>query len=131
MVKDAEAHAAEDKKRREVIEARNQADQLVYQTEKTLKEHGDKIPAELKGKVEAAVGRVKEALTKDDAVELKSATDDLETLWNQATQAMYQAAAAGPGDAVGEAAGETPPAGDGKGKKPGDGAVDADFEVVN
>jgi len=133
MVKEAEANASEDKKRREEIEARNRADQRVYETEKGLKEHGDKIPAELKGKVEAAVGRVKEALTKDDAVELKSATDDLETLWNQATQAMYEAAAAAPGGDATGAGDETPPAGDGKGKgkKPDDGAVDADFEVVN
>ncbi len=134
MVKEAEQNASADKTRREEIEARNRADQRVYETEKGLKEHGDKIPAELKGKVEAAVGRVKEALTKDDAVELKSATDDLDTLWNEASQAMYQAAAAanaGPsGDPAGDGAGEAP-SGDGKGKKPGDGAVDADFEVVN
>jgi molecular chaperone DnaK len=133
MVKEAEANASEDKKRREEIEARNRADQRVYETEKGLKEHGDKIPAELKGKVEAAVGRVKEAMTKDDAVELKSATDDLETLWNQATQAMYEAAAAAPGGDATGTGDEAPPAGDGKGKgkKPDDGAVDADFEVVN
>ncbi len=136
MVKEAEQNASADKTRREEIEGRNRADQRVYETEKGLKEHGDKIPAELKGKVEAAVGRVKEALTKDDAVELKSATDDLDTLWNEASQAMYQAAAATSAAAQGgeggaDPAGEASASGDGKGKKPGDGAVDADFEVVN
>jgi molecular chaperone DnaK len=137
MVKDAEAHAGEDKKRREEIEARNRADQRAWEVEKNLKEHADKIPADLKGKLEAAVGRVREAMNKNDAVEIKSATDDLDTLWGEATQAMYQAASASaPGSGAAEdqpdgaPAGAGAGAGAGGGKKRGDGAVDADFEVV-
>ena len=130
MVREAESHASEDKKRREEIETRNRADQLAYETEKNLKEHGDRIPPDLKGRVEAAVGRVREALKGENTDEVKSAADDLTTIWHEAAQAMYQAAGAGgaqaPPDGGGEAGG---PAG---GKKPGgDGAVDADFEVVN
>jgi molecular chaperone DnaK len=136
MVREAEQNAGEDRKRREEIETRNRADQRAYEVEKGLKEHADKIPADLKGKLEAAVGRVREAITKNDVAELKSATDDLDTLWSQATQAMYQAASAAPAGA-----GEAPEdqadgatagagAGGGRGKKRGDGAVDADFEVV-
>jgi len=134
MVREAEQNAGEDKKRREEIETRNRADQRAYETEKSLKEHADKIPAELKGKLEAAIGRVREAISKNDVNEIKSATDDLETLWNQATQAMYQSASAAPaGEAEDQADGATAGAGTGPGgkKKPGDGAVDADFEVVN
>jgi molecular chaperone DnaK len=133
MVKEAEQNATEDKTRREEIEVRNRADQRAYETEKNLKEHADKIPAELKGKLEAAVGRVREALGKEDVAELKAATEDLETLWSQAAQAMYEAASAAGDAATGtdEAAADEATPGAGKGKKPGDGAVDADFEVVN
>ena len=137
MVREAEQNAGEDKKRREEIEVRNRADQRAYEVEKNVKEHADKIPADLKGKLEAAVGRVREAMNKNDAAEIKSATDDLESLWSQATQAMYQAASAGaqPGTGAPEdqADGATAGAGAGAGggKKKGDGAVDADFEVVD
>ena len=67
MKQEAEAHAAEDKKRREVIDLKNQADQLVYPMEKTLKEHGDKVPAEIRGNIESAINNLKEALKGDDA----------------------------------------------------------------
>jgi molecular chaperone DnaK len=128
MVKDAEANASEDKKRREAIEARNRADQRAYEAEKQLKENGDKIPVELKAKVEAAIGRVREALKGSDEAEVTSAGDALETLWSEAAQAMYQAAGNTPGAGDGDATSGGGPSG----KKPGgDGAVDADFEVVN
>jgi len=129
MVKDAEANAGEDKARREAIETRNRADQRVYETEKSLNENAEKIPADLKGKVEAALGRVKEALKGEDNAEVQSATEALETLWHEAAQAMYQAA-----ETAGAAAGggaDPGAEGDGKKKSGGDGAVDADFEVVN
>ncbi len=67
MKRDAEAHADEDKNRREVVDLKNQADQLIYQTEKTLKEHGDKVPAETRGNIETAVNKLKEAVKGDDA----------------------------------------------------------------
>jgi molecular chaperone DnaK len=129
MVKDAETNAGEDKARREAIETRNRADQRVYETEKSLNENAEKIPADLKGKVEAALGRVKEALKGEDNAEVQSATEALETLWHEAAQAMYQAAETA-GAATGGGA-DPGVAGDGKKKSGGDGAVDADFEVVN
>jgi len=129
MVKDAESNAGEDKSRREAIETRNRADQRAYETEKSLKENGEKIPADLKDKVEAALGRVREALKGEDNAEVQSATEALETLWHEAAQAMYQSADAAGGPEAGAGASGTP--GDGKKKSGGDGAVDADFEVVN
>jgi molecular chaperone DnaK len=133
MVKDAEAHAAEDRARREQIEARNRADQLVYETEKNLKENGDKIPAETRARVEAAVGRVREAMKGENVDEIKSSSEALTTVWHEAAQAMYQAAAQGasPDGGGAEAGEETAGAGGARKRKPDDGAVDADFEVVN
>jgi molecular chaperone DnaK len=92
MVNDAKSHAAEDKKRRELIDAKNQADQLVYQTEKNLNENKDKIDGEARNKLEAAVGRVKEAVKTDNINEIKSAVDALSQLWHQAASKMYEAA---------------------------------------
>jgi len=126
MVKDAESNAGEDKARREAIETRNRADQRAYETEKLLKENGDKVPAELKQKIEAAVGRVRKALEGSDEAEIKSASEALEALSHEAAQAMYQAA----GQPEGAPAEGQPGAGQNK-KQGGDGAVDADFEVVN
>ncbi|MEP7028625.1 MAG: molecular chaperone DnaK [Candidatus Eisenbacteria bacterium] len=127
MVKDAEANAGEDKTRREAIETRNRADQRVYETEKSLKENGDKVPAELKVKVEAALSRVREALKGEDHAEVQSATEALETLWHEAAQAMYQSAEAAGAPGAEPSAEGSPP----QKKAGGDGAVDADFEVVN
>ena len=91
MVKDAEKYAAEDKKRREKIEAKNQADTLLYTSEKTLKELGDKVPAEAKSKVEAAQGRLKSALEPDeiDQNELKSASEQLQQALYEISQNLY------------------------------------------
>jgi molecular chaperone DnaK len=128
MVKDAEANAGEDQKRRESVEARNRGDALAYEVEKNLKEHGEKIDAALKGRIEEALGRSREALKGDDAAAISGATEALQTLWHEAAAAMYQQSAAAAG---GPEAGAPPPDG-GTGKKDGGtGAVDADFEVVN
>jgi molecular chaperone DnaK len=137
MVQDAEQNADEDKKRRETIELRNRAGQLAYETEKQLKEHGEKLDATDKSRVEAAVGRVNEALKGSDDGEVKSAVEALEATWSEASKKMYEAAGAPPpdagqGHAGGPATGEAPPAPGGEEKKDsGDGPVDADFEVVN
>ena len=90
MKNDAKSHAAEDKKKREAVDIRNQADQLVYQTEKNISEMGDKLSADDKGKLEAAVGRVKEAIKTDNIDEMKSATEALSTVWNEMASKMYQ-----------------------------------------
>jgi len=124
MVKDAQAHTAEDRRKREEAEARNRADQLVYETEKNLKEMGDKIPSEEKPKIEAAIGRVKEALKGSDVGEIKASTEALMSVWSTAAKAMYEKAAAS-GQA--SSTGETKQDSDG-GK---DDAVDADYEVVD
>ncbi len=135
MVKDAEAHAGEDKKARERIDARNRADQIAYETEKNLKEHGDKIDPESKAKVEAAVARVREALSKDDVEEIKSSTEALTQVWHEAAGKMYTAASGG-GAGAGAAGGGAEGAGQEKQEEEkkqgkGDGPVDADFEVVD
>jgi len=128
MVKDAEAHAAEDKTRREGVEVRNRADSLVYQLEKQLAENADKVDPATKAKVQGGIDRVKKALEGTDTAEIKAAADDLEQLFHAAAQEMYQASA-GQGGPEGSAGGE------GQGDADADatskkGSVDADFEVV-
>ena len=124
MVKDAEVHSTEDKKRREEVDIRNRADQLVYETEKSLKEYGDRLDSETKSKVESAVGRVKEVLKKNDIQEIKSATESLTAVWHEAASKMYQKSST-----------QTHPGSQGKSEeksgKGKDKAVDADYEVVN
>jgi molecular chaperone DnaK len=94
MVKDAEAHAAEDKKRREDAEARNQAETVVYQTEKVLKDNDEKLPAEAKDKVRAAINDVNEALKGDDASAIRTAMEKLATESQALGQALYAEAGA-------------------------------------
>ena len=129
MMKDAEAHAEEDKQKREEVEARNQADSLVYETEKNLGEFGDKVDDASKEKVNAAVARVKQALEADNHAKIQSATDELTQVWHEVSAQMYQQAAgadpgADPGDpsAADEA---TTDAAD------SDDVVDAEYEVVD
>ncbi|MBD3384577.1 molecular chaperone DnaK [candidate division KSB1 bacterium] len=132
MVNDAKSHESEDKQKRELIDLRNQADQLVYQTEKSLKESGDKIDSDSKNKLEAAIGRVKEATKADNSNEIKSAIDDLNQIWQTVASQMYQSTEgaqqggpqAGPQGEEQQAAGE---------EKSDDSeqAEDADYEVVD
>jgi len=132
MVKDAERFKEEDHKKREEIDARNQADALVYQTEKNLKEYGDKISDDDKKRLEADVESAKNALKTDNAAEIKSATDRLNATWQEVAQRMYQQASsegapgagAEEGAAQGGAQGEAPSGGPG-------GAVDAEYEVID
>jgi len=131
MVKEAKEHEAEDRRRREEVDARNQADQLVYQTEKNLRDMGDKLDSETKSRIEAAIGRVKEALKGSDVNEIKSATEALTQAWHQAASKMYESATssgtAGSATGTSGAGPEEKPGGE---KKDEGGAVDADFEVV-
>jgi molecular chaperone DnaK len=98
MIKDAEAHADEDRKRREEAETRNQAESLVNQTEKFLKESDDKVPADLKTKVEGSIEGVREALKGSDLGAVKSAVEKLTTDSQELGQAIYASAAAAEGD---------------------------------
>jgi molecular chaperone DnaK len=118
MKAEAEAHAEEDKARRQVVDLKNQADSLVYQTEKTLKEHGDKIPDDEKTKVESAVNQLKEAAKGDDKDAIQKSMENLMTASQEIGKIMYAEAAQqagqttagteGVGDATAEtAAGET------------------------
>ncbi|MCK5147414.1 molecular chaperone DnaK [bacterium] len=131
MVNEAKAHAAEDKKQREAVDTRNSADQMVYQTEKNIKEYGEKLDTETKAKLEAAVERVKEALKGENNEEIKSASDALNEIWQTAAQAMYaqtqdQPGAEGqPGPDMGGTAGAEQEA------EAGQTVEDADFEVVD
>ncbi len=125
MVKDAEVHSTEDKKKREEVDSRNRADQLVYETEKNLREYGDRLDSETKAKVEAVVGRVKEALKKQDMQEIKSATEALTSVWHEAASKMYQKSTAQASSAGANKEGKS---GQGNDKS---NSVDADYEVVN
>ncbi len=129
MRKDAQAHAAEDKRKREEIDTRNQADSLVYQTEKQLKEMADKIADEDKTKIETAIGRLKESLKGSNIDEIKSAMDAANTAWNEAAQKMYSTGQ-GP-EQPGAAGGAQPGAEGAEEAKDGDSVEDADYEVVD
>ncbi len=126
LVKDAEMHAEEDKKRKELIEARNHADSLVYSVEKNIREFGDKVDAAEKTKIEEAIARVKKAIEGDDLDEIKKSQDELTNVSHKLAEAMYAKTAGGPGgpDAAGTAGADTT----GGGKD--DDVVDADFEEV-
>jgi molecular chaperone DnaK len=128
MVKDAEAHAAEDKKRKETVEARNQLDSLVYSTEKSLKEYGADLEAGVKDNIENALKKAKEALEGQDAEAMRTATEQLSQSSHKLAEAMYAKASRQPSgqESSGDAKEQTP--NDGKKKK--DDVVDADFEEV-
>ncbi len=135
MVKDAEAHAEEDQQKREEVETRNRADSLVYETEKNLNEFGDKVDDASKEKVNAAVGRVKQALEADNHAEIQSATDELTQVWHEVSAQMYQQTAgadpgADPGVDPNAAAGD-PAAADATTDAADSEVVDAEYEVVD
>ena len=130
LVRDAEAHAEEDKRRKELIEARNHADSLVYSVEKNIKEFGDKVDAAEKTKIEEAIAKVKKALEGDDLEAIKTSQDDLMNVSHKLAEAMYAKTSGGPGG-PGAAGGAGAAGGEGQasGKKDDD-VVDADFEEV-
>jgi molecular chaperone DnaK len=122
MVKDAEANKAEDEKRKQLVEARNQGDALVHSTEKALSEHGDKVGADEKGAIETAANALKEALKGDDVEDIKAKTNALAQASMKLGEAMYKAQQSG--DAAADAAADGA-------KAPEDNVVDADFEEVD
>jgi len=122
MVKDAEAHADEDKKRKELVEARNQGEALVHSTEKSLKDYGDKVSEEDKGAIETAVADLKSALEDEDLEAIKAKTQALAEVSMKLGEAMYQSAQADEAAGAEGGAGEEP--------KKDDDVVDADFEEV-
>jgi len=128
MVKDAEAHASEDKARRELVEARNQADAAVHQTERNLAEAGEKIGASDKQAIEAAIAELKGVKDGDNLAEIKSKTETLMRHAMKLGEAMYKSQAEQAAGGTGPGAG--PAGGDAGGEKKDDGVVDADFEEV-
>ncbi|MHB2021268.1 MAG: molecular chaperone DnaK, partial [Candidatus Xenobia bacterium] len=129
MVHDAEKFAEEDKKRKALIEARNEADSMAYRAERTLQEAGDKVPADKKDKVQAAIGRVREVAAQDDAAKIRTALQDLTNALSEVATLMYQHAG-GPQPNVG--APGAAPGGDGAAGAPTGGAenvVDAEYRV--
>ena len=132
MTKEAESHAEEDKKKREVIDLKNQADQLIYSTDKTLKEHGEKVSAETRGKIENAVNNLKEVIKGEDGDAIKKAIENLSTTSQELGKVLYEEAVKKQAaSAPGEQASQTPPPppeGDVK-RKGGDDVIDAEFEA--
>jgi molecular chaperone DnaK len=132
LVKDAEAHVDDDKRKRDLVEARNQADAFAYSVEKNIKEFGDKIDAAEKAKIEDAVAKTKKAIEGDDIEAIKKAQEELTTASHKLAEAMYaktageQQAAQGAGAGAGAGA----QAGAQGGGKKDDDVVDADFEEV-
>ncbi len=131
MRREAEANAESDKKLREEVEARNEADSSVYRTEKMLKENGDKLSGDDKAEIEAALNQVKEALKGSDTAAIKSAGEKLTAAWNKVSEQLYKAAQAQQATAAqqqqpqGESASD-----DQSGPKPADGDV-IDAEIVD
>ncbi len=127
MVKDAESHSEEDKKKREAVDVRNQADSLVYQTEKLLNENRDKIPANDISAIEEAIKQTKEAIESNDVMQMRTAIDNLQKASHKMAEAMYrQQTQQQTGAQAGPEAGPQP----GSEKKDED-VVDAEFEDVN
>ncbi len=127
LVKDAELHAEEDKKKRELVDARNTADALIYSTEKSIKDLGDKVDSETKSKVENAIEPLKKAMEGEDAAEIKRLSEELTQASHKLAEAMYKQASqeAGPQPDAGQANTDQPGA-----SNPDDDVVDADFEEV-
>ncbi len=127
MKQDAEAHEEDDRKRRELVDARNTADNAIYQTRKQLEEHGDKVSPEIRGNIESAVGSLEDKLKGDDAAAITAALEELNKQAQELGKAVYEAAAAESGagkDATGEA-GSTDAGAD----KANDDVIDAEYEV--
>ena len=128
-VREAEQFAAEDAKRKEEVDTRNQADQMVYQTEKTLEEMGDKIPASDKGTVESKLNALKETLKGNDTQAIKNATEELTKAFYAVSEKLYSQAGAQPGaGADASCGGDCGNCGTNGGD---DNVVDADYEVVD
>jgi molecular chaperone DnaK len=126
LVKDAEMNAEEDKKKKELVEARNSADALIYSTEKSIKELGDKVDSETKSKVEEASAALKKAMEGENTEEIKRLSEELTQISHKLAEAMYQQASASEQQA--DAGGESADPADGA--APEEDVVDADFEEV-
>src|SRR3954463_3041263 len=133
MKRDAESHAAEDKKRRETIDLKNQGENLVYQTEKSLKDYGEKVSADVRGNIESAINALKDALKTDDADAIKKTMENLTNVSYKLAEEMYKQQGGQPGAAPAGApgAGPAPEAQTDRGtteKKKDEDVIDAEYE---
>ena len=131
MKREAEAHAADDKKRRETIDMKNQGESLAYQTEKMLKDHGDKVGAEVRGNVEGALNQLRDNLKGDDGDAIKKAMENLTTVSHKLAEEMYKT-----GGPAGDGGSPSPEASTDRGttadagaSKKDDDVIDAEYEV--
>jgi molecular chaperone DnaK len=125
LIKDAEMHADEDKKKRELIDARNMADSMIYTTEKSMKEAGDKADEATKGNINQAIENLKKAMEGDDTEEIKRLTDELTQASHKLAEAMYAQASQQQAQAEGTTGAESA-----AGAEKDEDVVDADFEEV-
>ena len=133
MVKDAETHAAEDQQKREEVEVHNQADSLIYETEKNLSEFGDKVDEAIKSNVENAVAELKKALESQNTEDIKAKTESLMQVWHQASEELYKQTAEAGGDPSAGPEYQSAPTDEPQStSSSADGEViDADYEVVD
>ena len=132
MVKDAESHASEDKKRREEIDTRNRLDSMTYEVEKNVKDWGDRLPAEAKSKLDASIERARKALRGDDMGEIKAAQEELNRAYSEAGQTFYAQSQSQPGPTPGaEAPGAGTTGSTAQGSAPKEDVVEADYEIVD
>jgi molecular chaperone DnaK len=127
MKKDAKEHESDDKKKREEVDIRNQADNLVFQSEKQLKEFEGKLPPDMKAKIQTAIDKLKEAQKSNNVTDMKSAIDGLNQVWNEASTQMYSQATGGQ-----QPGAEQQAPGEGEQPKTEEQKVEnADFEVID
>ncbi len=127
MIREAEEHESEDKRRQALVEAKNRADSLAYTTEKTLKEHGDKVDAQTRASIENALSDLKDAIKGDDVDLINRKIEALTSASHKLAEVIYSAAAGGAGAGGSQAGAQGGPGG---GKKPDEDVVDAEFEEV-
>ncbi|MBI2712321.1 MAG: molecular chaperone DnaK [Bdellovibrio sp.] len=135
MKKEAEQHHAEDEKRKQVVNARNTLDGLIYTIEKTVKENGEKVSEDVKKSVEEALVEARKHIDSDDAAEIQKATENLTAASNKMAEQMYKSSGPTPGAADASGAGTSgqgggSPEGEAKGNKKGDDVIDADYKEV-
>jgi molecular chaperone DnaK len=129
MTKEAESHAEEDKKKREVVDLKNQADQLIYSTEKTLKEHGEKVSGDTRGKIENAVNNLKEAVKGESADAIKRAIENLGNASQELGKTLYEEAAKKRSASTSAGRDEQSPPEQEVKRKKSDDVIDAEFEA--
>jgi len=129
LVKDAEMHVEDDRKKRELVEARNHADQLIYSTERSIKDLGEKVDSATKTKVEDAIANLRKVMDSDDKDQIRRASEELTNASHKLAEAMYQQASQAEGQKAG-AEGQQQQQGGARAAKPEEDVVDADFEEV-